>query len=68
MGRYLSHLRNDGGSANPNENFAREILQLFAVGLFMLNPDGTATATASYDENTVKGFAKATLNKSTVEL
>jgi len=58
MGRYLSHLRNDGGSANPNENFAREILQLFAVGLFMLNPDGTATATASYDENTVKGFAK----------
>ncbi len=58
MGRYLSHLRNDGGSANPNENFAREILQLFAVGLFVLNPDGTATATPSYDENTVKGFAK----------
>jgi len=58
MGRYLSHLRNDGRSANPNENFAREILQLFAVGLFMLNPDGTATATPSYDETTVKGFAK----------
>lgn len=58
MGRYLSHLRNDGASANPNENFAREILQLFAVGLFMLNPDGSATATPSYDENTVKGFAR----------
>ncbi|WP_395707328.1 DUF1800 family protein [Casimicrobium huifangae] len=58
MGRYLSHLRNDGGAATPNENFAREILQLFAVGLFMLNADGTATATPSYDEDTVKGFAK----------
>ncbi len=58
MGRYLSHLRNDGGSSNPNENFAREILQLFAVGLFMLDPDGTQTTTPSYDENTVKGFAK----------
>lgn len=27
MGRYLSHLKNDGGNSNPNENFAREILQ-----------------------------------------
>ncbi|MBL8310959.1 MAG: DUF1800 family protein [Burkholderiales bacterium] len=60
MGEYLSHLRNDGGSANPNENFAREILQLFAVGLVNLNLDGTPATplTASYDENTVKGFAK----------
>lgn len=58
MGRYLSHLRNDGGSATPNENFARELLQLFAVGLVMLNPDGTPTTTPSYDENTVKGFAR----------
>ena len=41
-----------------NENFAREILQLFAVGLFMLNPDGTAPRPLSYDEDTVKGFAK----------
>ena len=59
MGRYLSHLRNDGGSATPNENFARELLQLFAVGLVMLNPDGTPTTTPSYTEDTVKGFAKA---------
>lgn len=60
MGEYLSHLRNDGGSANPNENFAREILQLFAVGLVNLNLDGTPATplTPSYDENTVKGFAK----------
>lgn len=63
MGRYLSHLKNDGGNSNPNENFAREILQLFGVGLFMLGPDGDKLLSAgqpiaTYDENTVKGFAK----------
>jgi uncharacterized protein (DUF1800 family) len=63
MGRYLSHLRNDGGSTNPNENFAREILQLFGVGLFRLNQDGTRALSAgepipTYDEATVKGFAR----------
>ncbi len=63
MGRYLSHLRNDGGNSNPNENFAREVLQLFGVGLFMLGPDGekllaSGQAIPTYDENTVKGFAK----------
>lgn len=26
---------------SPDENFAREIMQLFSIGLFMLNPDGT---------------------------
>lgn len=65
MGRYLSHLKNDGSSTNPNENFAREILQLFSVGLFNLGPDGeklldgNGQPIATYDENTVKGFAKA---------
>lgn len=64
MGRYLSHLKNDGGNTNPNENFAREVLQLFGVGLFMLGAngekllDGTSQPIATYDENTVKGFAK----------
>ena len=63
MGRYLSHLRNDGGNSNPNENFAREVLQLFGVGLFQLGLDGekilaSGQPVATYDENTVKGFAK----------
>jgi uncharacterized protein (DUF1800 family) len=63
QGRYLSHLRNDGQSANPNENFAREILQLFAVGLFELDMNGERKLNAgnpipSYDEDIVKGFAK----------
>lgn len=63
QGRYLSHLRNDGQSSNPNENFAREILQLFAVGLFDLDQNGekklnAGNPIASYDEDIVKGFAK----------
>lgn len=59
MGEYLNHLRNDGNSATPNENFAREVLQLFSVGLVMLNVDGTAGGAATYGEDTVKGFARA---------
>jgi uncharacterized protein (DUF1800 family) len=39
MGWYLS---NDNNTANsPNENFAREVMQLFSVGLVQLNIDGT---------------------------
>jgi len=63
MGRYLSHLRNEGSSSNPNENYAREILQLFGVGLFRLNQDGTKVMNGpdpvpTYDETMVKGFAR----------
>jgi hypothetical protein len=64
MGRYLSHLRNDGSNANPNENFAREVLQLFSVGLFKLDAggdivvDGASVPIPAYDEDIVKGFAK----------
>ncbi len=45
MGLYLSHLynRRSDPSINrfPDENFAREVMQLFTIGLFELNPDGT---------------------------
>src|SRR4029078_8451413 len=43
MGRYLDMANNDRrfGGASPNENYAREILQLFSIGLFKLNQDGT---------------------------
>ncbi len=36
MGRYLSHLRNRKveGTVAPDENYAREIMQLFSIGLF----------------------------------
>jgi uncharacterized protein (DUF1800 family) len=49
---------------NPNENYAREIMQLFSIGLDMLNQDGTPKLDAqgnripSYDQNTVNGFTK----------
>lgn len=39
MGGYLNMRTSTRFS--PNENYAREILQLFNIGLFMLNPDGT---------------------------
>ena len=42
MGVYLSHLRNYRTSPGrfPDENFAREIMQLFSIGLFEMRPDG----------------------------
>lgn len=45
MGYYLSHLNNPREipqeNIRPDENYAREIMQLFTIGLFELNPDGT---------------------------
>jgi uncharacterized protein (DUF1800 family) len=45
MGFYLSHLQNRKGDPAlnrfPDENFAREIMQLFTIGLWELHPDGS---------------------------
>ncbi|MEQ9463450.1 MAG: DUF1800 domain-containing protein [Haliea sp.] len=45
MGVYLSHINNARADpeANtfPDENYAREVMQLFSIGLFELNPDGS---------------------------
>jgi uncharacterized protein (DUF1800 family) len=43
MGLFLSHLRNQKESGNrvPDQNYAREVMQLFSIGLHLLNPDGT---------------------------
>lgn len=45
MGYYLSHLNNPKedieNNIHPDENFAREIMQLFSIGLIELNPNGT---------------------------
>jgi len=62
MGNYLDMMRSTKN--NPNENYAREVLQLFNVGLFMLNPDGTVQLDAqnnpipTYDQNTVNNLTK----------
>ncbi|MFN0088532.1 MAG: DUF1800 family protein [Blastocatellia bacterium] len=69
MGRYLDMLQNDKEDPvtgrNPNENFAREILQLFTIGLYKLHPDGSLKLDANglpiptYDQEAIKGFAAA---------
>ena len=45
MGLYLSHLANQKEDAAtgrvPDENYAREVMQLFTIGLYELNADGT---------------------------
>jgi uncharacterized protein (DUF1800 family) len=62
MGNYLDMARSTRNS--PNENYAREILQLFNIGLFMLNQDGTlqrdgqGNPIPTYDQNTVNNFTK----------
>lgn len=62
MGDYLDMIRSTKN--NPNENFAREVLQLFSVGLFQLNQDGTLMLDGSnnpiptYDQTVVNNFTK----------
>lgn len=65
MGIYLSSLRNqkeDPVSGRvADENYAREIMQLFSIGLYELNPDGTprgGTLTETYTHDDIKGLAK----------
>lgn len=45
MGVYLSHMNNQKAkpaeNIHPDENYAREIMQLFSIGLFELNTDGS---------------------------
>ncbi|MDP9339118.1 MAG: DUF1800 domain-containing protein [Acidobacteriota bacterium] len=44
MGHWLDMVNNDkpGTGQHANENYARELMQLFTLGLSQLNPDGTA--------------------------
>lgn len=51
MGLYLSHLANrkedEVAGRTPDENFARELMQLFSIGTVRLNPDGTVKLNAA---------------------
>jgi uncharacterized protein (DUF1800 family) len=51
MGRYLSHIGNQKANPAinqyPDENYAREIMQLFTIGLWELNTDGTRKVDAN---------------------
>ncbi len=67
MGDYLDMANNNKANpatgTEPNENYAREILQLFSVGLYALNPDGTRKLDAAgkpiptFDQEEIEGFA-----------
>jgi uncharacterized protein (DUF1800 family) len=65
MGQYLNMLGNDKGNANtdPDENYAREVMQLFTIGLYQLNEDGSQKLDGSgqpiptYSNTDVMGMA-----------
>ncbi|MDQ6916709.1 MAG: DUF1800 family protein, partial [Pseudomonadota bacterium] len=66
MGDYLNMVNNDkpANGVSPNENYAREIMQLFSIGVFELNQDGTRILDAggspipTYDQSdAIEGFA-----------
>ncbi len=65
MGDYLNMVNNNKavGSVQPNENYAREVMQLFTIGVWELNDDGSllldaqGAPIATYTQDTVAGFA-----------
>jgi uncharacterized protein (DUF1800 family) len=67
MGEYLNMRGNSVGSRSnptPNENYAREIMQLFSIGVDMLNQDGTpildgeGNRIPSYDQATIANLSR----------
>ena len=68
MGIYLSHVQNEKAdperNIRPDENYARELLQLFSVGVHQLNLDGTliidadGKPKATYGQAEIQEFAK----------
>lgn len=68
MGYYLSHAGNrkadPATNRFPDENFAREVMQLFSIGLFELNLDGThqvdgnGDSIPTYTNSDISEFAK----------
>jgi uncharacterized protein (DUF1800 family) len=65
MGTYLTSLRNqkESGTRVPDENYAREVMQLFTIGLYQLNLDGSlqmsnGKAIETYTYADITGLAK----------
>jgi uncharacterized protein (DUF1800 family) len=69
MGRYLGMLQNakanPSQNTEPDENFAREVMQLFSIGLVELNVDGTprldgnGQTIPTYDNAVISNMARA---------
>ncbi len=68
MGCFLSHFRNQKEDPTtgrvPDENYAREVMQLFSIGLHKLNADGTdrigsnGQPLETYSQDDISGLAK----------
>jgi uncharacterized protein (DUF1800 family) len=66
MGKFLSHFRNRKAATGrePDENYAREVMQLFSVGLVERNLDfspildGQNQPIPTYDQNVITNYAK----------
>lgn len=68
MGQWLSHIGNQKEDVAtgrlPDENYAREVMQLFSIGLWQLNADGTRKLNAgnqpipTYTQDDIRGMAK----------
>lgn len=69
MGEYLDMVNNPkpnpSRGISPNENYARELLQLFSIGEVRLNPDGTPQLDAAgktiptYDQDVILALSRA---------
>ena len=67
MGTFLNMLGNrkpdPSRNIRPDENYARELMQLFSIGLVKLNPDGSVPVDGAgdpfptYDQSVIEGFA-----------
>lgn len=67
MGTYLSHRQNRkenlATGREPDENYAREVMQLFSIGLYQLNQNGTrklanGQSLPTYTIDDIKGLAR----------
>jgi hypothetical protein len=67
MSQYLTYISNQAfafGGSYPDENYAREIMQLFAIGLWKLNDDSTqvldsdGNPMATYTNDDILTFAR----------
>ncbi len=64
MGQYLTSLGNRGDNGRvPDENYAREVMQLFSIGLVELNTDGTpklvnGEPVDTYSMDDIRGLAR----------
>ncbi len=67
MGHYLDMVNNDApvptSNVSPNENYAREVMQLFSIGVNLLNPDGSVQLDTlgnpipTYSQDNIEDFA-----------